>query len=43
MKEWQKTQQGHLYDVNHDKIIVENRIRCADLCHEFNQSKPFDI
>lgn len=43
MKEWQKAQSGYLYDANYDKQIVENRIRCADLCHEFNQCKLSDI
>ena len=43
MKEIQKAQEGYLYDANNDKEIVEKRIRCADLCHEFNQCKPSDI
>ncbi len=43
MKEWQKAQSGYLYDANYDKEIVENRIICADLCHEFNQCKPSDV
>lgn len=43
MKEWEKAQAGYLYDANYDKEIVEDRIRCADLCYEFNQCKPSDI
>ena len=39
----EKTQAGYLYDTNYDKEIVEDRIRCADLCYEFNQCKPSDI
>lgn len=40
MNEWNKAQAGYLYDANYDKEIVENRMKCADLCYEFNQCKP---
>ena len=40
MNEWDKAQAGYLYNANHDKEIAENRIKCADLCYEFNQCKP---
>ena len=42
MTEWEKAQNGYLYDANYDKEIVEARIRCADLCYEFNNCKPSD-
>ena len=42
MKEWEKAQQGYLYDANYDKKIVEERTRCADLCYEFNLCRPSD-
>lgn len=42
MTEWEKAQRGYLYDVNYDKEIVEARVRCADLCYEFNLCKPSD-
>ena len=43
MTEWEKAQSGYLYDANYDKNIVDARIRCADLCYEFNLCKPSDI
>lgn len=42
MNEWDKGQAGYLYDANYDKEIVEARLKCADLCFEFNQCKPSD-
>lgn len=40
MTEWEKAQNGYLYDANYDQEIVEARTRCADLCYEFNNCKP---
>lgn len=42
MTEWEKAQNGYLYDANYDKEIVEARTKCADLCYEFNNCKPSD-
>ena len=42
MKEWEKAQNGYLYDANYDEEIVEARTRCADLCYEFNHCRPSD-
>lgn len=42
MTEWEKAQNGYLYDANYDKEIVEARTRCADLCYTFNNCKPSD-
>lgn len=43
MNEWEKCQNGYLYDANYDKSIVEARNKCADLCYEFNLCKPTDL
>ena len=43
MTEWEKAQNGYLYDANYDKEIVEARTKCADLCYQFNNCKPSDI
>lgn len=43
MNEWEKCQNGYLYDTNYDKSIVEARNKCADLCYEFNLCKPTDL
>lgn len=43
MNEWEKAQQGYLYDANYDQDIIEARLKCADLCHELNMCKPTDI
>lgn len=42
MTEWEKAQQGYLYDANYDKDIIKIRQKCADLCYEFNMCKPSD-
>ncbi len=42
MNEWEKAQQGYLYDANYDNEIIIARTKCADLCHEFNLCKPSD-
>ena len=43
MTEWEKAQNGYLYDANYDKKIVELRTRCAVLCYEFNNCRPSDV
>ena len=42
MTEWEKAQNGYLYDANYDKELIEARTRCADLCFEFNNCRPSD-
>ena len=42
MNEWDKAQAGCLYNANNDREIIESRIKCADLCYEFNQCRPSD-
>lgn len=43
MREWDKAQLGYLYDANNDEDIIEDRIRCMDLCYEFNHCKPSEV
>lgn len=43
MTEWEKAQNGYLYDANYDEEIVALRTHCADLCYEFNHCKPSDM
>lgn len=43
MTEWEKAQQGYLYDANYDEKIIEARQKCADLCYAFNMCKPSDV
>ena len=42
MTEWEKAQNGYLYDANYDAEIIRTRTHCADLCYAFNQCKPSD-
>ena len=42
MTEWEKAQQGYLYNANHDPAIYQALMRCADLCWQFNQCRPSD-
>lgn len=42
MTEWEKAQQGYLYDANYDENIVKDRLNSADLCYQFNLCKPSD-
>ena len=41
--EWEKAQQGYLYNPNADEHLSAKRLRCADLCHEFNNCAPSDL
>ena len=40
MTEREKMQQGLLYDANYDEELLAERIRCKDLCFEYNQLPP---
>lgn len=42
MTEWEKAQAGYLYDANYDEQLLRSRLRCADLCYEFNNCRPSD-
>ena len=43
MKEQQKAENGYLYNPNGDEELIIKRLRCVDLCYEFNNCKPSDI
>lgn len=43
MTELEKMQQGLLYDANYDQELLQARVRCKDLCFEFNHLKPSSI
>lgn len=43
MNELEKSLSGYLYDPNGDEDIVNARMKCADLCFEYNHIKPSDI
>jgi len=43
MTEKEKMLAGMIYDANYDAEIVNERIKCKDLCHEFNLLAPSDI
>ena len=40
MTEREKMLQGVLYDANYDEELLEERIRCKDLCFAYNQLRP---
>ncbi len=40
MTEWEKAKNGYMYDPNNDKTLIEERLKCADLCFEYNNCKP---
>lgn len=42
MTEKEKMDNGLWYDANFDKELLEERLKCADLCFEYNQLKPSD-
>lgn len=43
MTEKDKRDRGEWYDANYDKEILAERMRCQDLCFEYNQLRPSDI
>ncbi|MFV3013111.1 sugar O-acetyltransferase [Clostridium botulinum] len=43
MTEKEKAMAGYLYDANYDKSLVQERMNCKDLCHQFNLCMPSDI
>ena len=42
MNEWEKAQAGYLYDANYDEQLKAARLRCEDLCYEYNRCRPSD-
>jgi len=43
MTEKEKAIQGMLYDANYDPQLIEERMRCKELCHEYNSMCPSDM
>lgn len=37
MTEKEKMLAGLLYDANYNESLMEERLKCKDLCYEFNQ------
>lgn len=42
MTEKEKCAQGLLYNANYDQELIDERVKCKDLCHEYNQTKNSD-
>lgn len=42
MTEREKMLAGLIYDANYDEDLCKDRLRCKDLCHQFNQLLPSD-
>lgn len=43
MTEKEKAAAGYLYDANYDSELIGERIKCDDLCYEYNACKPSDV
>ncbi len=43
MTEWEKCKNGYLYDANNDEELIKARLKCADLCFEFNNCRPSEV
>ena len=43
MTEFEKAQQGYLYDANYNEEIIMQKFKCEDLCYELNMCKPSEI
>ena len=41
MNEWEKGQNGYLYDANNDPAIMEKHLNCLNACFELNNLSPF--
>ncbi|MBR7008623.1 MAG: sugar O-acetyltransferase [Ruminococcus sp.] len=42
MNEWEKAQAGFLYDANYDEELYKARVKCNELCYDFNMCRPSD-
>ncbi|MEI7487848.1 MAG: maltose acetyltransferase domain-containing protein [Chryseobacterium sp.] len=42
MTEKEKCAQGLLCNANYDQELIDERVKCKDLCHEYNQTKSSD-
>lgn len=43
MTEKEKARKGLLYDANNDPFLIEERLKCKELCYEYNQLHPSNI
>lgn len=43
MTEKEKARNGLLYDANTDPLLIEERLRCKELCYEYNQLHPIKM
>lgn len=43
MTEKEKMLAGMIYDANYDKDLMQERLKCKDLCYELNQLRPSRI
>jgi len=43
MTEREKMLAGLLYDANYNQELVDDRLKCKELCYEYNQLKPSQI
>ena len=41
MNEWEKGQNGYLYDTNNDKEVINKHIDCLNKCFELNSLSPY--
>ena len=41
--EYQKMLNGELYDGNYNQELLAKRVKCKDLCFEYNNTKPSDF
>lgn len=41
MTEWEKGQNGYLYDANNDPEIMEKHLKCLNQCFELNNLSPY--
>lgn len=42
MTEKEKMLSGKIYDANYDEELARERLKCKDLCHEYNNTMPSD-
>ncbi|MDE6542869.1 MAG: sugar O-acetyltransferase [Muribaculaceae bacterium] len=42
ISEKEKCSLGELYDANNDAELIAERMRCKDICHEYNHLRPSD-
>ena len=40
LSEKDKCRAGELYDANHDRQLIEERLRCKRMCFEYNRLEP---